>query len=598
MHFIGNNSLVLHHPLEAERNYRALTLPYAAGWTVLSLVVSCTCMIGAFFVMGLEVGWARWLGMKLGRGRSRRNLGVTAGGSSGRRGSQNRSDQSQMDEDEDLHNIQVTDLSDHALRDRPGEVLSLDKDAVAKKSKLLLSSSDQRKHALNVKLDQVVDKLEWALGWSMIDLGQGIGGRAERRRKKWEATQAEVKNQELEAEQNRAEGDAGNHGQENDTTTNQESLVYHFRPPPSDPVASGYDNEIGPDDLLPISDRRGSIWDGGRAPRKLSGKEAEEGAVPSPTTVGTGRYARRGSVPNLGDNKVRSRDRTGSLFPPNAVPPMSAPLSSAEAGSMFSPGFSFPGPGSTLNSASLVSPSTTAPSTPSSRYPPPSTLQGRRASVPVNPIYQREIPSTPLYTLARIQSYPEVDEEDPLTPAPHATDTAAQIANDQAAAADAQRRASTASVSFRINDYGETSTTALNRPGPHSAGDDNNQDPLLVDANGYARKSNRDRSIRSRASANRRMNKVRSWLGYDEVTAQEVRKILIAGTICGWGIAGMRKCRSVQYSLHRVHSVRECWLIVPFAFQITSARNQSLVSPTSATRSAMLSQASSLPVSP
>jgi len=447
-----------------------------------------------------------------------------------------------MDEDEDLHNIQVTDLSDHALRDRPGEVLSLDKDAVAKKSKLLLSSSDQRKHALNVKLDQVVDKLEWALGWSMIDLGQGIGGRAERRRKKWEATQAEVKNQELEAEQNRAEGDAGNHGQENDTTTNQESLVYHFRPPPSDPVASGYDNEIGPDDFLPISDRRGSIWDGGRAPRKLSGKEAEEGAIPSPTAGGTGRYARRGSVPNLGDNRVRARDRTGSLFPPNAIPPMSAPLSSTDAGSMFSPGFSFPGPGSTLNS-----PSTTAASTPSSRYPPPSILQGRRASVPVNPIYQRETPATPLYTLARIQSYPEVDEEDPLTPAPHVTETATQNANDRAAA-DAQRRASTASVSFRINDYGETSTTALNRPGPLPGGEDNNQDPLLVDENGYARKSDRDRSVRSRSSVNRRMrmDKFRSWLGYDEVTAQEVRKILIAGTICGWGIAGMRKCDSVE----------------------------------------------------
>lgn len=60
MHFIGNNSLVLRVPTTGDKSYPPLTLAYAAGWTVLSLCVSCLCMTGAFFVMGLEVGWSKW----------------------------------------------------------------------------------------------------------------------------------------------------------------------------------------------------------------------------------------------------------------------------------------------------------------------------------------------------------------------------------------------------------------------------------------------------------------------------------------------------------------------------------------------------------
>lgn len=54
MHFIGNSSLTLHHPQENEKNKRPFSLTYDAGWTVLSLVVSCAVTILAFFVMGLE----------------------------------------------------------------------------------------------------------------------------------------------------------------------------------------------------------------------------------------------------------------------------------------------------------------------------------------------------------------------------------------------------------------------------------------------------------------------------------------------------------------------------------------------------------------
>ena len=52
MHFIFNNSLTLHHPQESELATPSLFLQYDAGYTVLSLVVSCIAMTIAFFIMG------------------------------------------------------------------------------------------------------------------------------------------------------------------------------------------------------------------------------------------------------------------------------------------------------------------------------------------------------------------------------------------------------------------------------------------------------------------------------------------------------------------------------------------------------------------
>ncbi|CAD6580174.1 MAG: hypothetical protein TREMPRED_002680 [Tremellales sp. Tagirdzhanova-0007] len=56
MHFIFNNSLSLHHPLHAaNKGYPAIYLAYDAGFTVLSLVVSCSAMTIAFFIMGTHL---------------------------------------------------------------------------------------------------------------------------------------------------------------------------------------------------------------------------------------------------------------------------------------------------------------------------------------------------------------------------------------------------------------------------------------------------------------------------------------------------------------------------------------------------------------
>nr|ODN98608.1 hypothetical protein L204_02572 [Cryptococcus depauperatus CBS 7855] len=52
MHFVFNNALALHHSVHAE--YPEVYLAYGAGYTVLSLVVSCLVMTAAFFIMGTK----------------------------------------------------------------------------------------------------------------------------------------------------------------------------------------------------------------------------------------------------------------------------------------------------------------------------------------------------------------------------------------------------------------------------------------------------------------------------------------------------------------------------------------------------------------
>lgn len=54
MHFVFNNALGLKHPLHPE--YPVSYLSYNAGFTILSLVVSCLAMTIAFFIMGTKLG--------------------------------------------------------------------------------------------------------------------------------------------------------------------------------------------------------------------------------------------------------------------------------------------------------------------------------------------------------------------------------------------------------------------------------------------------------------------------------------------------------------------------------------------------------------
>lgn len=77
MHFIFNNSLSLHHPMQDMRMYPSLYLQYDAGFTVLSLVASITAMTIAFFIMGTDMHqWVCYPGRNKCRAeKSRRNGG-------------------------------------------------------------------------------------------------------------------------------------------------------------------------------------------------------------------------------------------------------------------------------------------------------------------------------------------------------------------------------------------------------------------------------------------------------------------------------------------------------------------------------------------
>jgi NO-binding membrane sensor protein with MHYT domain len=55
MHFVFNNALSLHHPMQDMAMYPSLYLQYDAGFTVLSLVASIAAMTMAFFVMGTDI---------------------------------------------------------------------------------------------------------------------------------------------------------------------------------------------------------------------------------------------------------------------------------------------------------------------------------------------------------------------------------------------------------------------------------------------------------------------------------------------------------------------------------------------------------------
>jgi NO-binding membrane sensor protein with MHYT domain len=55
MHFVFNNALSLHHPMQDMRMYPSLYLQYNPGFTVLSLVASITAMTLAFFIMGTDI---------------------------------------------------------------------------------------------------------------------------------------------------------------------------------------------------------------------------------------------------------------------------------------------------------------------------------------------------------------------------------------------------------------------------------------------------------------------------------------------------------------------------------------------------------------
>jgi hypothetical protein len=175
--------------------------------------------------------------------------------------------------------------------------------------------------------------------------------------------------------------------------------------------------------------------------------------------------------------------------------------------------------------------------------------------VPVNSFLPREA-STPTYTLARIQSFHEAEGEDPLASRSSGfgddeKQAVAGLARKEAGIGGIsnyeKRRESAASVSFRMEALGDTSTTNLNRSSGFAEREDITRTLPSLSEDGHSRHSSRRRFSKTRSEEDcTRLQKFKQLMGYDVVTRQEVRKVLIAGTICGWGIAGMRKSSSTH----------------------------------------------------
>ena len=224
--------------------------------------------------------------------------------------------------------------------------------------------------------------------------------------------------------------------------------------------------------------------------------------------------------------------------------------------SPFTPNFSF-SPGA---SAPLF-PRDTEIHDPSSsilRYPPPSAIPshvygsfaGRRSSLPTNAspgIGPRDY-NTPSFKLARIQSLPDADVEAPPT--------------DEQMEADRAFMVDRVLENARALSIGYDSAAA--QMGKEATGQGSGMEAIPSFA-GVVGEENKFNSITSRGLASAlvgesssrhhgrlkkrermRLEKARlagwkKWLGWGVVTKGEIFKILIAGIIAGWGIAGMRE---------------------------------------------------------
>lgn len=183
MHFIGNNSLTLHHPQEAELHKRPFSLTYEAGWTVLSLVVSCVVTILAFFVMGLEGDYIQGFFRKIGLVRPTSEDGST-------------SEEENEEMAEARNAAVVTDLS---LKEKKPSKRRMWSKKVGKRQQdkipdELKVSADAKRHGAHELADRKSQTVEKDFGRE--DFHQ------------------------------------------------QASIPVVIKPPPSDPVASGYDNPL------------------------------------------------------------------------------------------------------------------------------------------------------------------------------------------------------------------------------------------------------------------------------------------------------------------------------------------------------------------
>lgn len=543
MHFIGNNALTLHHPLEGATRFRPLTLAYSAGWTILSIVVSCSCMIGAFAVMGLDFNWA--------------SFGRTFGFTDSERKTSSRSRQNKdarsIDEYED-HAIDENSpglFSNDPARAHQAQLandISMDRldntilDETTPKDKSSGLSTDLKKRLKDLefktRMSNIRQNAKSALGRGKFDFGSSKrtsgsasnrGNDTRGRKEQWKSSNTEKKTKRLTSGREQDTGkdvsqparqdgvdhagnQTGNCEQEtDDQDEDQEYSLAEFvaamSDDPGDPRTS---INITPQGMFPVS-QHPSFSD-----------------IDDPFQTSLLAIDRRGSVPGTAEAIFAPDYVFGSL---SALPMPTAPVALARENSAVGPLY----PRSTMSTHLDVL---------------PSQYYDRRSSVPNN-VYggntggpnlrDYELPSM---TLNRIQSLPENDDADTHVGSDHvsktrscAEDVTAERRRDSVVKeALAQARAAHHPIIEDFcGEYSKTNVPALDYDS------DKNQKRALVRTNPSGQEST-DRSVKRREYKRGhqvKTSKIQKMLGLDIVTSTDVLKIIGAGTVCGCGIAGM-----------------------------------------------------------
>lgn len=568
MHFIGNNALTLRMPPQAGMTYRPLTLAYDAGFTILSLVVSCLAMTLAFFVMGLDANWSQVFRLPGSRS-SKRRAGRNGSNVNGEKGSEhaNGGDKQNSPTTEDV--IALDRLDDAMMKEFDDEHLKSSKDKYHHSYASGLLSKDLRRRMADLEMSSrvgaVVGKLEWALGWSMIDFGGSKqGGRTQQAEERVKAARHKAKQAQHAGERKSATGGTpGGRKESTAASAAMDSTAFSSQQALSGSGAGldrvGESHEDEPSGYTTAAASSSSAAGGACATASGPGDDSDSDESDD-REYSLAEIMRQMSDVAPGDDGDENHGSVSGAASPTTRRSSVADEASGRplpnSGAVFDTGFKF---------GSMSSPSThdTAPPVFARDYAPPlfprtappfetaipSVYAGRRSSVPANVYGGAGVPNfrdyeLPSLTLARIQSLPEGDEVDKVT-----TRTDDGLAEE--AREDVVRQAVEDS---RANEERRGSAGVDNHWAKLASEGSSGSSPSRTRLDRRLRREERQRAKHNRAS------KLRRFLGLDVVTRTEIVKIVVAGTFCGLGVnslhwIGQLSIVSIPYIAYNVGNV-------------------------------------------
>ncbi|WVQ78685.1 hypothetical protein IAT38_000772 [Cryptococcus sp. DSM 104549] len=479
MHFVFNNALALRHPIHEE--YPEVYLAYNAGFTVLSLVVSCLAMTFAFFVMGTKM--KDWRFMFIGEKRRKRE---EAAARERRRA---------------LAAAERERLGEGAEMDSPGKNEGDDYHAWKSTHKRVLRRG--------------------TIGVGALLSNSGNSGNA-----KWSH---------LDAEETGSR--PGSRTGSRNTSLLRDKLSFGSRHKPAwkEEVSDfyGHDGEDGLDDkaLAELQFRLGKTAVKHELERRAhtgsplhDARESHSGRPSRTNSVVAPPHAfyppsRRSSIASIMHHDSASNNNGNGVFAANFnFPP--------RASTVPAPTFAFPAPApshatSTTQTASSpsddVPPRSESPFSEPFQHPP---IEWRRASLPTNILipHRNDRPSySGPSTLARIQSLPEGDLDPGSTSSSRGS------------------RGSAEEDAMEPHSPQERSDSVGSSQGTKQDGSLDEGISELPHGEKVERKKRRVKLV----GAGTKMEKVGHFLGFDVVTTSEIVKIFVTGITAGFGVVGM-----------------------------------------------------------